>query len=66
MEPRPAYIRRSAIEARHWGAAYALYRVRGYLNIVENGIFRLNLYKAVLQQHETPPRTAAWATRLLE
>ncbi|KAJ7103273.1 P-loop containing nucleoside triphosphate hydrolase protein [Mycena belliarum] len=26
MEPHPAYLRDSAIEARHWGATYALYR----------------------------------------
>ncbi|KAF8640981.1 hypothetical protein AX17_000627 [Amanita inopinata Kibby_2008] len=26
MEPRPPYNRPSAIEARHWGATYALYR----------------------------------------
>ena len=28
MEPRPPYICKSALEARHWGATYALYRVR--------------------------------------
>ncbi|KAF7337469.1 Dead deah box [Mycena sanguinolenta] len=27
MEPHPAYISPSAIEARHWGATYALYRL---------------------------------------
>ena len=36
MEPRPAYTRPSAIEARHWGATYALYRVRRDLNIMGN------------------------------
>ena len=28
MEPHPPYICKSALEARHWGATYALYRVR--------------------------------------
>ena len=28
MEPHPPYISKSALEARHWGATYALYRVR--------------------------------------
>jgi hypothetical protein len=28
MEPHPPYTCKSALEARHWGATYALYRVR--------------------------------------
>ena len=28
MEPHPPYLRPTALEARHWGATYALYRVR--------------------------------------
>lgn len=28
MEPHPLYLRPTALEARHWGATYALYRVR--------------------------------------
>ncbi|KAJ7170133.1 P-loop containing nucleoside triphosphate hydrolase protein [Mycena filopes] len=31
MEPHPAYISPSAIEARHWGATYALYRLNRVL-----------------------------------
>lgn len=29
LEPHPPYICLTAPEARHWGATYALYRVRG-------------------------------------
>lgn len=29
LEPHPPYISPTALEARHWGATYALYRVRG-------------------------------------
>lgn len=28
MEPHPPYVCKSSLEARHWGATYALYRVR--------------------------------------
>ncbi len=27
MEPHPPFVMPSALEARHWGATYALYRV---------------------------------------
>jgi ATP-dependent RNA helicase DHX57 len=33
MEPHPPYICKSALEARHWGATYALYRVRLLLSL---------------------------------
>ncbi|KAK2461453.1 hypothetical protein APHAL10511_005916 [Amanita phalloides] len=33
MAPRPAYTRSSAIEARHWGATYALYRFCNGINL---------------------------------
>ncbi|KAJ6520085.1 P-loop containing nucleoside triphosphate hydrolase protein [Mycena sanguinolenta] len=33
MEPHPAYISPSAIEARHWGATYALYRICNNLQL---------------------------------
>ncbi len=33
MEPHPPYICKSALEARHWGATYALYRVRLHLSL---------------------------------
>ncbi|KAM6498647.1 P-loop containing nucleoside triphosphate hydrolase protein [Amanita muscaria] len=33
MEPRPAYTRPSAIEARHWGATYALYRFCNHMKL---------------------------------
>ena len=33
MEPHPPYICNSALEARHWGATYALYRVRLLLSL---------------------------------
>ena len=33
LEPHPPYICPSALEARHWGATYALYRVCHYLPI---------------------------------
>lgn len=29
FEPHPPYTQPTALEARHWGATYALYRVRG-------------------------------------
>ncbi|KAI0308348.1 P-loop containing nucleoside triphosphate hydrolase protein [Multifurca ochricompacta] len=37
MEPHPPYICKSALEARHWGATYALYRVRLLLVVLLNG-----------------------------
>ena len=33
MEPHPPYVCKSALEARHWGATYALYRVRLLLSL---------------------------------
>lgn len=42
LEPHPPYVMPSAIEARHWGATYALYRVRpivasqGFINSYTN------------------------------
>ncbi len=33
MEPYPPYTCKSALEARHWGATYALYRVRFLLSL---------------------------------
>ncbi|KAJ7897125.1 P-loop containing nucleoside triphosphate hydrolase protein [Mycena olivaceomarginata] len=33
MEPHPPYISPSAIEARHWGATYALYRICNNLQL---------------------------------
>src|SRR5882762_1422587 len=33
MEPHPPYVCKSTMEARHWGATYALYRVRLLLSL---------------------------------
>lgn len=33
LEPHPPYLKTSSLEARHWGATYALYRVRPLLHI---------------------------------
>ena len=37
MEPHPPYLRPTALEARHWGATYALYRVRADMDTPSAG-----------------------------
>jgi len=35
MEPQPPYYLPTAVEARHWGATYALYRVRYFTQMLD-------------------------------
>lgn len=64
MEPRPPYVCKSALEARHWGATYALYRVRlllTYVLLVEANC----IFLPVLQRHPAQPCSSSRASRLL-
>lgn len=45
LEPHPPYLRPTAIEARHWGATYALYRV---------SVFFVILHMTSRIEHESP------------
>lgn len=52
LEPHPPRISPTALEARHWGATYALYRVRmGMLYVSMTESKRLNPTWIVLQYH---------------
>jgi hypothetical protein len=50
MTPHPPYLCPTALEARHWGATYALYRVR-IIPFAE--IYLSNEFLPVLQWHST-------------
>ena len=49
LEPHPPYVRPTAIEARHWGATYALYRVSNVQYTMLPS--RIDVGLVVLQRH---------------
>jgi hypothetical protein len=68
LEPHPPRLSPTALEARHWGATYALYRVRtSMLYVAMTGSRDLNLYSGiVLQWHTAQSCSSARPSRLLE
>jgi hypothetical protein len=65
LEAEPPYYLPSAAEARHWGATYALYRVR--LTTVINTVWPFSIVRStVLQRHPAQSRPSSWSTRILE
>jgi len=59
LEPHPPYTRPTAIEARHWGATYALYRVsfpRAVLRLTGPNL----LSSLVLQWHSVKSCSTSW------
>ncbi|KAJ7492368.1 P-loop containing nucleoside triphosphate hydrolase protein [Mycena latifolia] len=55
MEPHPAYISQSAIEARHWGATYALYRLN---RILPPGPRKY--WEELVVEHKNAPAHQSW------
>lgn len=63
FEPHPPKILPTALEARHWGATYALYRV----SIQALGcVLRIHFRFLVLQWHTAQSCAPTRAARLLE
>ena len=46
LEPHPPYVCPTVQEAQHWGATYALYRVRLHLSISTNSYIPLIIYSS--------------------
>ena len=59
LEPHPPYTRPAAIEARHWGATYALYRV-SFPHAASHLTDPNMLSSLVLQWHSVKPCSAPW------
>ena len=53
LEPHPPYARPTALEARHWGAIYALYRVRKLLRLRHRWSRLIILISFVMECHFT-------------
>ena len=67
MSPQPRYFMPTALEARHWGATYALYRVRtGMFALMVWPFVSEHVHSLVLQWYTTRLCSSRWTQGLLE